>query len=190
MWSFSWCRTRRQRSDDGCLASGPFRDRPHRSRCRPDLDRLLGALGRRPLPRAILPGNVTVPVMTTANYYHNLQREACWPKSFSLPRSVTPEKPCLHRTMTRSSWSPSASSRQEVTATRRYVRGEDWRRSGHNATCTMHDRPFHHTPDHFVSSGIGFLEEAPSEELAVWGHDHDDAYRQLPLDDPRQMFSC
>ena len=30
-------------------------------------------------------------------------------------------------------------------------RGEDWRRSGHNATCTMHDQPFHHTPDHFVS---------------------------------------
>ena len=23
-------------------------------------------------------------------------------------------------------------------------RGEDWRRSGHNATCIMHDQPFHH----------------------------------------------
>ena len=36
-------------------------------------------------------------------------------------------------------------------------RGEDWRRSGHNATCTMHDQPFHHTPDHFVSLGLEFF---------------------------------
>ena len=39
-------------------------------------------------------------------------------------------------------------------------RGEDWRRSGHNATCTMHDEPFHHTPDHFVSLGLEFLGSA------------------------------
>ena len=28
-------------------------------------------------------------------------------------------------------------------------RGEDWRRSGHNSTCVMHDQPFYHidTPD-------------------------------------------
>ena len=58
-------------------------------------------------------------------------------------------------------------------------RGEDWRRSGHNATCAMHDQPFHHTRGHFVSLGLAFLEEKPSEELAVWGHDHDGAYRQL-----------
>ena len=57
-----------------------------------------------------------------------------------------------------------------------------------NATCTMHDQPFHHTPDHFVSLGLAFLEESSSEELAVWGHDHDGAYRQLPLDDPRQAY--
>ena len=67
-------------------------------------------------------------------------------------------------------------------------RGEDWRRSGHNATCTMHDQPFHHTPDHFVSLGLAFLEGSSSEELAVWGHDHDGSYRQLPLDDPRQAY--
>ena len=54
-------------------------------------------------------------------------------------------------------------------------RGEDWRRSGHNATCTMHDQPFHHTPDHFVSLGLAFLEGSFSEESAVWGHDHDGA---------------
>ena len=65
-------------------------------------------------------------------------------------------------------------------------RGEDWRRSGHNATCTMHDQPFHHTPDHFVSLGLEFLGDDPRRPLSVWGHDHDGAYRQLPLRDPRE----
>ena len=67
-------------------------------------------------------------------------------------------------------------------------RGEGWRRSGHSDTCTMHDQPCHRTPDHFVSLGLAFLEGSFSEELAVWGHDHDGAYRQLPLDDPRQAY--
>ena len=31
-------------------------------------------------------------------------------------------------------------------------RGEDWRRSGHNSTCT--DQPVHHTPDHFASLAL------------------------------------
>ena len=53
---------------------------------------------------------------------------------------------------------------------------------------TMHDQPFHQTPDHFVSLGLAFLEGSFFEELAVWGHDHDGAYRQLPLDDPRQAY--
>ena len=67
-------------------------------------------------------------------------------------------------------------------------RGEDWRRSGHNATCTMHDQPYHHTPDHFVSLGLAFLEEHRQRRLQVWGHDHDGAYRQLPLHDPREAY--
>ncbi|CAE7242575.1 unnamed protein product, partial [Symbiodinium sp. KB8] len=67
-------------------------------------------------------------------------------------------------------------------------RGEDWRRSGHNATCIMHDQPYHHTPDHFVSLGLAFLENNRSTPLRVWGHDHDGAYRQLPLHDPRQAY--
>ena len=67
-------------------------------------------------------------------------------------------------------------------------RGEDWRRSGHNATCVMHDQPYHHTPDHFVSLGLAFLENNRSTPLRVWGHDHDGAYRQLPLHDPRQAY--
>ena len=67
-------------------------------------------------------------------------------------------------------------------------RGEDWRRSGHNATFIMHDQPYHHTPDHFVSLGLAFLERNRSTPLRVWGHDHDGAYRQLPLHDPRQAY--
>ena len=67
-------------------------------------------------------------------------------------------------------------------------RGEDWRRSGHNSTCIMHDQPYHHTPDHFVSLGLAFLENNRSTPLRVWGHDHDGAYRQLPLHDPRQAY--
>ena len=67
-------------------------------------------------------------------------------------------------------------------------RGEDWRRSGHNSTCIMHDQPYHHTPDHFVSLGLAFLENNRSTPLRVWGHDHDGAYRQLPLNDPRQAY--
>ena len=50
----------------------------------------------------------------------------------------------------------------------------------------MHDQPFHHTPDHFVSLGLEFLGDDPRRPLSVWGHDHDGAYRQLPLRDPRE----
>ena len=184
MWSFSWCRTRRQRSDDGCLASGPFRDRPHRSRCRPDLDRLLGALGRRPLPRAILPVRRTdVPVAQPSA--RGLLAKVLFAASKCDSGETLP--PPHDDPFIAVAFSIEQTGSDGNTKIRR---GEDWRRSGHNATCTMHDRPFHHTPDHFVSLGLAFLEEALSEELAVWGHDHDDAYRQLPLDDPRQMFSC
>ena len=48
--------------------------------------------------------------------------------------------------------------------------------------------PYHHTPDHFVSLGLAFLENNRSTPLRVWGHDHDGAYRQLPLHDPRQAY--
>ena len=67
-------------------------------------------------------------------------------------------------------------------------RGEDWRRSGHNRTCTMHDQPFHHTPDHFASLGILASNKHPQSQLDVWGRDHDGAYRQLPLDDPEVAY--
>ncbi|CAE7242683.1 unnamed protein product, partial [Symbiodinium sp. CCMP2456] len=67
-------------------------------------------------------------------------------------------------------------------------RGEDWRRSGHKATCTMHGQPYHHTPDHFVSLGRAFLDDQRQMQLRVWGHDHDGACRQLPLHDPREAY--
>ena len=67
-------------------------------------------------------------------------------------------------------------------------RGEDWRRSGHNSTCIMHDQPFHHTPDHFIALGFEWLRGDPACDLQVWGHDHDGAYRQLPLRHPRQAY--
>ena len=50
----------------------------------------------------------------------------------------------------------------------------------------MHDQPVHHTPDHFVSLGLAFPEQSRETPLKVWGHDHDGAYRQLPLHDPRE----
>ena len=67
-------------------------------------------------------------------------------------------------------------------------RGEDWRRSGHNATCIMHDQPYHHTPDHFAALATRSHQHNPNQLLHVWGHDHDGAYRQLPLDRPEQAY--
>ena len=67
-------------------------------------------------------------------------------------------------------------------------RGEDWRRSGHNSTCIMHDQPFHHTPDHFASLVMQTHQTHPTADMHVWGHDHDGAYRQLPLDNPENAY--
>ena len=67
-------------------------------------------------------------------------------------------------------------------------RGEDWRRSGHNSTCIMHDQPFHHTPDHFASLVMQTHQTRPTADMHVWGHDHDGAYRQLPLDNPESAY--
>ena len=62
-------------------------------------------------------------------------------------------------------------------------RGEDWRRSGHNQACHMTDQPYHHTPDHYTWLAQ-YTRQQSDEPPLVWGHDHDGAYRQLPLDDP------
>ncbi len=60
---------------------------------------------------------------------------------------------------------------------------EDWRRSGHNQACQMTDQPYHHTPDHYTWLAQYTCKHSPDTPL-VWGHDHDGAYRQLPLSDP------
>ena len=62
-------------------------------------------------------------------------------------------------------------------------RGEDWRRSGHNQACQMTDQPYHHTPDHYTWLAQYTCKHSDEIPL-VWGHDHDGAYRQLPLSDP------
>ena len=66
-------------------------------------------------------------------------------------------------------------------------RGEDWRRSGHNRSCNMTDQPYHHTPDHYLwlAQHTAASDQTPQQ---VWGHDHDGAYRQLPLDDPSLAY--
>ncbi len=66
-------------------------------------------------------------------------------------------------------------------------RGEDWRRSGHNRSCNMADQPHHHTPDHYVWLAQ-HTNICRSTRLHVWGHDHDGAYRQLPLQDPSLAY--
>ena len=66
-------------------------------------------------------------------------------------------------------------------------RGEDWRRSGHNRSCNMADQPHHHTPDHYVWLAQ-HTHICRSNRLHVWGHDHDGAYRQLPLQDPSLAY--
>ena len=66
-------------------------------------------------------------------------------------------------------------------------RGEDWRRSGHNRSCNMADQPHHHTPDHYVWLAQ-HTSQYQSTLFHVWGHDHDGAYRQLPLQDPSLAY--
>ena len=46
----------------------------------------------------------------------------------------------------------------------------------------MADQPHHHTPDHYVCPAQ-HTAQCHTSPLQVWGHDHDGAYRQLPLQD-------
>ena len=83
---------------------------------------------------------------------------------------------------------PSASNRQAATATPRF----DEVKIGEEAAITRHVSCMINRiitlPNHFVSLGLAFLENNRSTPLRVWGHDHDGAYRQLPLHDPRQAY--
>ena len=101
-----------------------------------------------------------------------------WPTSTITPSGYDMDLPLPHPTpkiaMAFSIKQTGSDGKDEIR------RGEDWRRSGHNSTCTMHDQPFHHAPDHFASLVIQTHQLHPKEDMHVWGHDHDGAYRQLP----------
>ena len=66
-------------------------------------------------------------------------------------------------------------------------RGEDWRRSCHNSTVSVADAPHHDTVDEFVALAR-HLFDAGHSDLQIWGHDHEGAYRQLPLRNPNEAF--
>ena len=55
------------------------------------------------------------------------------------------------------------------------------------AVTTDHATPYHHTPDHYLwlAQHTAASDQTPQQ---VWGHDHDGAYRQLPLDDPSLAY--
>ena len=66
-------------------------------------------------------------------------------------------------------------------------RGEDWRRSGHNATTQTLDTPRHHTVDD-LTLVARWLHRRGHHDLHIWGHDHQSAYRQLLLDQPQMAL--
>ena len=66
-------------------------------------------------------------------------------------------------------------------------RGEDRRRSGHNRSCNMADQPHHHKPNHYVWLAQ-HTAGTDATQLHAWGHDHDGAYRQLPLNHPSLAY--
>ena len=72
-------------------------------------------------------------------------------------------------------------------------RGEDWRRGHQNATVLATDSPAHHTVDDYIDMAIAGRRTEEEHGLQgsiphVWGHDHEGAYRQLPLDDPSVAY--
>ena len=61
-------------------------------------------------------------------------------------------------------------------------RGEDWRRSSHNAAVHAGDVPTHHVVDDFVRISLGLMRRGSKPQL--FGHDMLNAYRQLPVKEP------
>ena len=48
----------------------------------------------------------------------------------------------------------------------------------------------HHTVSHYIDCARACRSALPGQALGVWGHDHDGAYRQLPIADPNVAFFC
>ena len=63
-------------------------------------------------------------------------------------------------------------------------RGEDWRRSGHNATVRADDIPTHHFVTDFAALARHLADEGT--DLHLYGHDLLNAYRQWPVREPAQ----
>ena len=61
-------------------------------------------------------------------------------------------------------------------------RGEDWRRGLQNMTVHVLDAPVNHRPITFVAIARAMAQEG--KQSHVWGTDQEDAYRQLPVENP------
>ncbi len=66
-------------------------------------------------------------------------------------------------------------------------RGEDWRRSHHNETVFATDAPHHDSIESFVNLART-MNRHGLKDLRLWGHDHEGAYRQLPLRHPDEAY--
>ena len=62
-------------------------------------------------------------------------------------------------------------------------RGDDWKRSFHNATAFAEKTPAHHTVDTHVDH-VKALHEAGDRNLRFWSHDQQAEYRVLPMRHP------
>ena len=65
-------------------------------------------------------------------------------------------------------------------------RGEDWRRSLHNAT-TQTEMVLATTVDDVIATAR-HMHAQWMRDLHLWSHDHESAYRQFLLDDPRYAY--
>ena len=79
---------------------------------------------------------------------------------------------------------------KEADGSDRVRRGDDWKRSGHNAYCVTVSSPAHDDIDRQMTN-IRHLASlfGPQVQLHGWLHDHDGAYRQLPAEQPSLMLA-
>ena len=79
---------------------------------------------------------------------------------------------------------------KEADGADRIRRGDDWKRSTHNAFCVTSSAPAHDDLDRHVTN-IRHLAaiHGPRVPLHGWLHDHDGAYRQLPAEQPSLMLA-
>ena len=71
---------------------------------------------------------------------------------------------------------------EEDDGTEKVRRGEDWKRSHINRAAVAEDVPSYHTVDD-IARAAKTCATRGWPELLCWGHDHEGAYRQLPVRD-------